>query len=399
MSMTSNIPNYADLFGSIDFKKGDEHRSVYSPAAYLADLLQLLDDEFDTSSIDFDLRREDIKAIDLDAENTTTLIPYLDIANEVLEGRIASSSDTVYETLENAAYPFNMPFSLDSEKLKNHLNHLGISAHELRHLFSTDTDDYTAVAREYLGLSQEMWDKVITESANDSDTFDAYGYTDTEGAGADGFVSNLSVVSTFIEATDLGAQEMLALLYQNLYIEPSDHTDVEAGRENFYINTGLGDRSGYVALTADETQIRWYDADDATPTESAIPIEWFARTSRFVRLAHKTGLSFTDLDHVLRHCCKSSDSLPAISEDTLVYLSQILYVHKTLEQPVEAVVAILSKISYQGRTNEALPQDQFNQIFNLPCVSIDEKYFHIATETGDLPEQYADTTYHEYTQD
>ena len=77
--MLSNIPNYADLFGSIDFKKGDEYRSVYSPAAYLTDLLQLLDDEFDPDSIDFDDRRSDIKDIDLDAENTTTLIPHLDL--------------------------------------------------------------------------------------------------------------------------------------------------------------------------------------------------------------------------------------------------------------------------------------------------------------------------------
>ena len=41
-----NIPNYADLFGSIDFKEGDDSRSVYSPAAYLVELLKVLDDEF-----------------------------------------------------------------------------------------------------------------------------------------------------------------------------------------------------------------------------------------------------------------------------------------------------------------------------------------------------------------
>lgn len=179
MSMLSNIPNYADLFGNIDFKEGDEYRSVYSPAAYLADLLQMLDDEFDPTSIDFDLRRSDIKTIDLDAENTTTLIPYLDIVNEVLEGRIDSSSDAVYETLENAAYPFNMPFSLNNEKIKNHLHHLGISAHELRRLFATTatTADYTTGAREYLGLSTVEWDAVIeTGDTSDYSIINAYGY-------------------------------------------------------------------------------------------------------------------------------------------------------------------------------------------------------------------------------
>ncbi|WP_293119640.1 hypothetical protein [Moorena sp. SIO4G3] len=41
--MTKQLPSYERIFGEIDFQKGNEARSVYSPAAYLADLLQLLD--------------------------------------------------------------------------------------------------------------------------------------------------------------------------------------------------------------------------------------------------------------------------------------------------------------------------------------------------------------------
>ena len=105
------------------------------------------------------------------------------------------------------------------------------------------------------------------------------------------------------------------------------------------------------------------------------------RTSRFVALAQKTGLSFTDIDHILRHCCQVND-VPTLSTDTLVYIAQVVYIHKTLEQPIDTVIAILSKISYVGRTNEDLPQDQFNRIFNLPCVSIDEKYFTLRIRLG-----------------
>ena len=167
------------------------------------------------------------------------------------------------------------------------------------------------------------------------------------------------------------------------------------GRGNFYINTGTSNSTGYVTLSDDETALEWSDG-------GAVPLEWFDRTSRFVRLAQKTGLSFTDLDHILRHCCQV-DGVPTLSADTLVYVAQVVYIHKTLEQPIDTVVAILSKISYVGRTNEDLPQDQFNRIFNLPCVSIDEKYLHIGdgteatTATGALPDQYNDTTYHTYT--
>ncbi len=395
MSMLFNIPNYADLFGNIDFKEGDESRSVYSPAAYLTDLLQMLDDEFDTDSIDFDSRRSDIKEIDLDAENTTTLIPHLDIVNEVLAKQIdaglydtqAALEKEVFSNLENAAYPFNMPFSLDNEKLKNHLSHLGISAHELRRLFATTTDNYTIVAREYLGLSEVEWAHVLEPTEPVTSDFVAPFYGEDD---AGNFISNMSTVTNFMEATDLEAQEMLELLYQRLYINPSDHADVEDGRQNFYINTGTSNGIGYVTLTTDETALEWSDGN-------AVPIEWFDRTSRFVRLAQKTGLSFTELDHILRHCCQDENGTPTLSEETLVYVAQVIYIHKILEQSIDAVVAILSKLSFMGRTNEDLPQDQFNRIFNLPCVSIDEKYFHIDTETGTLPNQYGDTTYHTYT--
>ncbi|MBE7383698.1 MAG: hypothetical protein F6J95_020045 [Leptolyngbya sp. SIO1E4] len=401
MSMLSNIPNYADLFGNIAFKEGDEYRSVYSPAAYLTDLLQMLEDEFVTDesvegAVDFHSRRSDIKGIDLDAENTTTLIPYLDIVNEVLEGRVDSAEyDTrealeaaVFGVLKGASYPFNMPFSLDNEKIKNHLDHLGISAHELRRLFATIAD-YTTVAREYLGLSTVEWDGLVT-AVDDDAILEAYGYTDTNGTGTTGFIASMSSITTFMETTDLESQEMLELLYQNLYINQSNHADVEDGRQHFYINTGTSNGTGYVTLNDDETALQWSDGD-------AVPIEWFDRTSRFVRLAQKTGLSFTDLDHILRHCCQVDD-VPTLNADTLVYVAQVVYIHKTLEQPIDTVIAILSEISHMGRTNEDLPQDQFNRIFNLPCVSIDEKYFYITDQTGEIPAQYDDTTYHTYTQ-
>ena len=399
MSMKTNIPNYAGLFGNINFKKGDDARSVYSPAAYLSDLLQMLDDEFDPDSIDFDERRGDIKDIDLDAENTTTLIPYLDIVNEVLEKRVGRTSDGAYTALEESVYPFNMPFSLENEQIKNHLHHLGISAHELRRLFAKETD-YHTVAREYLGLSTVELERLM-ETEADTVTEDAiaqlYGYT------GGSVISELSAVATFMEATALQAHEMHELLYQKLYVEPTNHTVaevgrehlvVEAGREYFYINTGISNRAGYVALSDDETSLKWYSVSDASNT--SVPLAWFARTSRFVRLAKKIGLSFIELDHILRYCCKVN-GVSTINADTLVYIAQVIYIHKTLEQPIDTVVAVLSEISFTGKTNEKLPQDQFNRIFNLPCVSVNEKYLHITSVMGEHPKQYADTIYHTYT--
>jgi len=59
-----NLPSYVKLFGEIDFREGDAARSVYSPAAYLTDLLQLIDDEMQrpsaTDPLGLDQRRPDI---------------------------------------------------------------------------------------------------------------------------------------------------------------------------------------------------------------------------------------------------------------------------------------------------------------------------------------------------
>ena len=415
MSMNNNIPTYSGVFGDIDFKEGDESRSVYSPAAYLADLLQMMDDEFDMSAVvdeeaeipeykfDFDSRRADIKNIELDAENTTTLIPYLDIVNEVLEGRVNSDKDTVYETLEEAAYPFNMPFSLDNEKVKNHIKHLGISAHELRRLFATDVD-YPTVAREYLGLSvadaNALVDLTTTGSDYNNAVISAYGadYDTTLTAEADitvalaAFVSSQSNLSNFLDTTDLEAKDVRELIYQNLFIEPSDHSIVEDGREMFYINQGLSSE-GYVTLNTAETAFEWYNlTGEATET---VPFAWFDRANRFIRLAQKTGLSFVELDLILRNCCNDS-GVPEITESSLIYVAQVAYFKKMFDTPVENIVAILSEISYTGRTNKDLPQDFFNKVFNLPCVSVDKKYFHIDGITGDLPDQFEDTTYDDY---
>ena len=301
MTIQNNLPAYAGLFGDLDFKEGDQSRTVYSPAAYLVDLLQLLDDEFDSTTTDFNDRRDDIKDINLDEENTNTVIPYLDIVNEVLEGRV--ESDDVYGELKTAEYPFNMPFSLENEKIKNHLKHLNISAHELRRLFATKNTeagcDYTTVGREYLGLSEEELAAFIEPSASldESKLSAQYGYS-----GSASFVSALAQLNTFLEKTDLEATQVRELLYHNLHVDSADHSIVEQGRENFYINTGLSSNSssdyysGYVTLSTDETTLEWVSLTNVDSETTEVPLAWFDRVNRFVRFAQKTGLSFTDLD-------------------------------------------------------------------------------------------------------
>ena len=98
-------PDWHWLFGSIEICECEHCRSVHGPAAYLMDLLRFLEqrelvDHGSISALDIlfgwrsdgatpDSRRQDIGDIELTCENTNTLLPYVDLAIEVLEDHVA----------------------------------------------------------------------------------------------------------------------------------------------------------------------------------------------------------------------------------------------------------------------------------------------------------------------
>ncbi|MEM7294033.1 MAG: Tc toxin subunit A, partial [Pseudomonadota bacterium] len=339
MSINKNLPEYAGLFGDIDFKTADPNRSVYSPAAYLTDLLQILDDEFDATEIDFNDRRSDVRDIVLNAENTTTIIPYLDIVNEILEKKVEDGGNVeAYDILKSASYPFNAPFSLDDAKLHNYLGHLGLQAHELRHLFATDSDNNT-VARQYLGLSEEVYDMLTTASST-AETKAAWNF------GGNGFMAHMAVVTNWMDTMDLEAEEGREILVQHLRVADNDGT-VEPGRENFFINVMDTADPGFAQLDDTEENLEW-SGNRALPN-----VAWFDRLSRFIRLAKNAKISFTDLDHILRHAAKETlaTSSPWFTEDTIRVVAQVVFLHKTLEISIPGVCAILNEISHTGRGN------------------------------------------------
>lgn len=103
------VPEWETLFGSLDLCACEHCRSVYSPAAYLVDVLAFLKERRakagkTVTDILFG-RRPDIGDIELTCENTNTPLPYVDLVNEILENSIA---------------PFP-PFSLTAA-MESHLN-------------------------------------------------------------------------------------------------------------------------------------------------------------------------------------------------------------------------------------------------------------------------------------
>jgi len=229
--------NLSTLFGSMDYCECEDCLSVYSPAAYFVDLLQFLRNNDlgpDPASSDTDpahnknihqgiagtpleklfRRRPDLGCLELTCENTFTVLPYIDLVNEVMESFVVHLGDyhkdpndpkqatleafnvedetsgellaipqhvnyEAYCTLKSAVYPFTLPYHQPIDATRIFLNYLGTSRWELLDTFRTPTEScpttvltpaeqqelqslhQTAIDRavdaEFLGMTQEEY--------------------------------------------------------------------------------------------------------------------------------------------------------------------------------------------------------------------------------------------------
>src|SRR5262249_34996694 len=149
----ADFPNLQTLFGSLDMCACAHCRSVLSPAAYLVDMLHFLGQRRTKGKSAKDVllaRRPDLVQIELTCPNTNTVLPYLDLVNELLEDAVAPPADPVaaararqttlstgelnarpehvnaaaYTTLASRAYPWKLPFDLPLAEVRTYLGML-----------------------------------------------------------------------------------------------------------------------------------------------------------------------------------------------------------------------------------------------------------------------------------
>lgn len=129
-AVTADFPNLKTLFEGTDACACEHCRSVCSPAAYVADVLEFLKHRkvVDTTAADPEnsqsakavlfQRRPDIGDLDLSCENTDTPMPYIDMVCELLEAAVAPESGIAYDgTVEPGRIPDAMLSLLQSEHL------------------------------------------------------------------------------------------------------------------------------------------------------------------------------------------------------------------------------------------------------------------------------------------
>lgn len=104
-----DFPNWNNLFKGGDICECKHCRSVYSPAAYFADILMFLKDRYSNGvSVKETLftRRADLGYLELNCENANVTLPYIDVVNEVLEDVVADGDNdrelTAFTTIDDS---------------------------------------------------------------------------------------------------------------------------------------------------------------------------------------------------------------------------------------------------------------------------------------------------------
>jgi hypothetical protein len=188
------VPDMETLFGSLDLCDCEYCRSVYSPAAYLTDILHFLKDRpskiagKSAKDVLF-ARRPDLGEIELTCENTNTPLPYVDLANEVLENAVSPGTALpdnqrqtrglaqelaanpqylnvgAYNVLRQQVHPVSLPFDLWSEEVRAYLAHLGAPRAQVMQGFQrAGNPSDLAIAVEQLGMTQNGR-KIVTGAA------------------------------------------------------------------------------------------------------------------------------------------------------------------------------------------------------------------------------------------
>ncbi|MEO1052979.1 MAG: neuraminidase-like domain-containing protein [Bacteroidota bacterium] len=238
----TTVPELSSLFGSQGFCSSEHCQSALSPAAYLVDLITFLRD-FDASTgtttawQQLQARRPELENIQLSCENTNTVMPYIDLVNEILEnavlGQISQTADNsrqttqdtatlkanpehisiaAYDELASKSYPWSLPFNLWNEESAAYLEKKDIHRSEIisalaRTLSGTNK---TAQAAVYLGISQPLLD-IITGTNSPADTDLAYFNTNTD----------LNKVDVLLEKSGL-AYEVLTEILQTDFVNPTN---------------------------------------------------------------------------------------------------------------------------------------------------------------------------------
>ncbi|MGD2086306.1 MAG: neuraminidase-like domain-containing protein [Candidatus Aminicenantes bacterium] len=314
--MVTGLPELDTLFGALDFCHCRHCRSVFSPAAYLADLLFFLEGTEDSRGFtELEKRRPDIPHILLSCQNTNTSMPYIDLVNEILENAVSPHwggdganvpqttrstaelkahpehiNKQAYDLLKEEIYPWN--FDLWHQEARDYLALVGIKRYQLMEIFRRgDSPGDLDIACQHLDITAKDYE-VLTAAADSS----AYAYYGMEN---DHQLRQLREVKKLLKHALLTYEELLALMAAK-YINPSGKAIDYAATPCSLENAGL-----------------WLDTIE------------LGKLHRFRLLLKKTGWTIPQLDKAI-----NTFAINTLPGEFITALSHILRLQELVEIPV-----------------------------------------------------------------
>jgi len=336
-----DIPNIETLFGSLDYCDCEHCKSVYSAAAYFADILRFLEEKDaipagkTVKDVLFE-RRPDLGNILLSCENTNTSMPYIDLVNEVLEHAIPLPEDRAftlqstltakelkaipehirpgaYDLLKKAQFPINGHFNLWQETSRTFLQHLGVPRFKLMEYFqnkAADVPTEVSIAAEYFGISSQETDKIINPETNILTLREYWGF--------DAGQTEIPV-DVFLKRAQLKYSELLELI-QVRFINPDDDQSQVLRPVN---NCDTGEQK--INLLSPEKLDRAY---------------------RFLRLWRHSSWKMWELDQLIRSPEIGSG---ALSGSCLVHLKKVHQIQERLNLDAKEIQVFYDRFNREPR--------------------------------------------------
>jgi len=365
-----DIPGYQDLFGDLAFCDCQHCQSIYSPAAYFVDLMQFVDryvinKHFSGTKANHVLnlksRRPDLWSLELSCENTSTLVPYLEIINEILESYIAQKKGftgnlndrAAVETFvhkqeialekpgswKNSVHSFRQPFHLPIESVQTYLGHFEKTREDIAVLLRKNQSD---ISKAKFNLSEKEYVLITTSDASPVFIQRVYGI-------------NFTVTGTKI--TPFNAQDLL---------KPVGVTRKELG---ILLKTRYATNSGTDNIVIQSEKRNADSIQNDIERVKNLTYASLDRLHRFVRLWRKTNLTIEEFDLLLGICIDTGIATD-INPYVVTVLGNWLALKEALNIGVEELAGIIHLIP--SKSIKENTKSYFDRLFNHEDVVIAE---------------------------
>ncbi len=392
----NDVPGYDELFGNLDYCTCPDCRTTFSPAAYYTDLMRMqakyiefVGDEEAQKYFALESRRPDLWNIELSCANTHTLVPTIEVVNEVLIASVTADESTdaaaqdkdtedepdddgpevdktaaLYEDLNEAVYPFTMPFNRPLSEIGTVLARESTDLAQIWERITPPTTRSDAnwnkgMQLAHLGLSPERW-TMCSKPFNQTDylQWKAWGYANEP----DGGISTALVSGeNLMRRAALSPAGLRELVYQGL--EPGG-AEWDEQAPAFYINKGDTDPVSLITTDDDWT------VDNLNGNRTA-------RINMFVRLSRFLGWSFQDLNWALESSGRR-DGMPKANstEHSLGFLAWLAAMrNRRPEWSIEELCAMQGILKNYGTESTPSFQDRVFFNANVPNVRLLADYF------------------------